>query len=126
MAPPDKKRQGSEKGQREHAGRTSEASDAGMQTRSQGARGEGPVESDDARASDTQRSLVSPVERSDADGPVVDRDMDRATGEGEAPAGEAREREGRSSMSDRGMEQSGDRRAGDARTTDAEPGRSRR
>ena len=73
MAPPDKKRQGSE----------------------------GPLESDDAGASDTQRGLVSPVERSDAYGPVVDRDMDRATGAGEAPEG-------------------------DARTTDAEPRDSRR
>ena len=98
MAPPDKKRQGSEKGQGEHPGRTSEASDAGMQTHSQGARGEGPVESDDTGASDTQRGLVSPVERSDADGPVADR----------------------------GMEQSGDTRAGEARTTDAEARGSRR
>jgi hypothetical protein len=96
-----------------------------MQTHSQGARGEGPVESDDAGASDTQR-LASPVERSDAYGPVVDRDMDGAAGEGDAPAGEAREREGRASMSDRGMEQSEDTRAGDARTNDAEPGGSRR
>jgi hypothetical protein len=62
---------------------------------------EAPVESDDAGASDTERGLVSPVERSDAYGPVVDRDMDRATGAGETPEG-------------------------DARTTDAEPRDSRR
>ncbi len=35
MAHPDKTRAGSEKGQRQHAGTTSAASDAGLKTRSQ-------------------------------------------------------------------------------------------
>jgi hypothetical protein len=39
MAHPDPKRQGSEKDQRRHAGTTSEASDLGMQDKSQGKSG---------------------------------------------------------------------------------------
>ena len=39
MAHPDKSRGGSEKGQREHAGKTSQSSDAGMQRRKQGIAG---------------------------------------------------------------------------------------
>jgi hypothetical protein len=60
MAPPDQKRQGTE-----------------------------PA-SESADASDTPHGLVPPEEHSDAYGPVIDRDMDRATGEGEVPAGDAR------------------------------------
>ena len=39
MAHPDSQRQGSEQDQRRHAGNTSEASDAGMQDKSQGITG---------------------------------------------------------------------------------------
>jgi hypothetical protein len=117
MAHPDKTRQGSEKGQREHAGRTSARSDAGLQTKSQGARGEGPVESDGAVAHEADASLNAPDAPSDAFGPVVGRGMDRAAGDdGSAPTGEARETEGREAMSDRGLP-----RTGEARTEDAQP-----
>ena len=46
MAHPDETRGGSEKGQREHAGRTSEASDAGMKRKSQGTPGGSDTASD--------------------------------------------------------------------------------
>ena len=98
MAHPDERRQGSEKGQREHAGRTSEASDAGMQTKSQGATGKGPTPSQGT--------------------PVQGRQTpDRA----DAPEGEARELEGRPAMADRGLEVSGDTRSTDRRAQTTPP-----
>lgn len=42
MAHPDPRRGGPEKGQRQHAGRTSEHSDAGMKNKSQGIAAKGP------------------------------------------------------------------------------------
>jgi hypothetical protein len=101
MAHPDERRQGSEKGQREHAGRTSEASDAGMQTKSQGATGKGPTP-----------SAGTPVQG----GPGQDR-PDRS----DAPEGEARELEGRPAMADRGLEASGDTRSTDPRAQPTPP-----
>jgi len=54
MAHPDPNRQGSEKGQREHAGSTSEASDVGVQNKSQGIAGgratQGTAKDDPSRA----------------------------------------------------------------------------
>jgi hypothetical protein len=75
---------------------------------------------------EAQRGLVSPVEHSDAYGPVVDRDMDRATGEGERPAEETPERERPEGVGERGIEQVADPLAGDARTDDADSRGSRR
>jgi hypothetical protein len=98
MAHPDPRRQGSEKGQREHAGRTGEASDAGMQTHSQGARGKGPTPASDTRTDN------------------------RPSGRPEdAPAGEAREQEGRPAMADRGLEASSDMRTKDPRIQPSPP-----
>jgi hypothetical protein len=75
---------------------------------------------------DAQRGLVSPVEHSDAYGPVIDRDLDRATGEGERPAEETPERERPGGLGERGIEQVADPLAGDARTDDADSSGSRR
>jgi len=91
MAHPDPTRQGSEKGQRDHAGRTSEASDAGMQSGGQGANTQGPTPSG-ATASDPKghgsgderHGAMSPEVRSDSDGPVRDTGMDRDSGAGAA------------------------------------------
>jgi len=84
MAPPDKKRQGSEKGQREHAGRISEAADTGIQSKSQGARGH-----------------TTPVGQAGGAAPQP-RDVP-----GGVPSGNTRDLEGRGSMADRGLEVSG-------------------
>jgi hypothetical protein len=73
-----------------------------------------PGEDDDA-----QRGLVTPLEHSDAYGPVIDRDMDRATGEGERPATEP-ERETPGRPGERRTDQPSDPVAGDARTDDAD------
>ena len=101
MAHPDPKRGGSEKGQREHAGKDSEATDAGVQSHSQGARGAGPIPGQggsgtdlsgpaartgaDNRTNDIDASpgLVSPEVRSDRDGPLRG-DTDRESGAGAA------------------------------------------
>src|SRR5688500_12665684 len=95
MAHPDKKRQGSEKAQREHSGPTTERSDAGLQTHSRGARGKGPTPSD---------------------GDLAPHGADRAAGTAPDPSdaseGEARELGGRGAMADRGLERSGEKPAG--------------
>lgn len=104
MAHPDPKRSGSEKGQREHAGPESEATDAGLKTHSQGARGAGPnvipdsdpskprpeAAGDNARGDldDRRRGIVAPGERSDAEGPVRGG-MDRDSGAGAAAGHDA-------------------------------------
>lgn len=119
MAHPDRKRQGSEKGQREHAGTTSEKSDAGMQSKSQGATGRGvQVSRPDGQGEDV-RGQAAPGERADAGGPVADTGHDRDAGAGaaggrhsSAPAvspasGQARDLEGRGAMADRGLDVSG-------------------
>jgi hypothetical protein len=51
---------------------------------------QGTEPASESAASDTPPGVVPPEEHSDAYGPVIDRDMDRATGEGEVPAGDAR------------------------------------
>ena len=86
MAHPDPQRQGSEKGQRDHAGRTSEASDAGMQSGGQGANTQGATASDPKGhgSGDTRHGATSPNVRSDAGGPVPDTGMDRDSGAGAA------------------------------------------
>jgi hypothetical protein len=65
MAHPDRTRGGSEKGQRERAGKTGEASDAGMQRRRQGIAG-----GDDAAASagDDPGGIVFPEAHRDTQG----------------------------------------------------------
>jgi hypothetical protein len=65
MAHPDKTRGSSEKGQREHAGKTGEASDAGMQRRRQGIAG-----GDDtpASAGDEQGGTIFPEAHRDTQG----------------------------------------------------------
>jgi hypothetical protein len=61
MAHHDKTRGGSEKGQRQHAGKPGESSDAGMQRKSQGIAGGADSPSDaGARASDAQREQIFP------------------------------------------------------------------
>ena len=85
MAHPDKRRGGSEKGQREHAGKTSEASDVGMQRGSQGtAGGSDTASSDSASASDTKRGVIFPEAHSDHQGALPDRGLDRDSGAGAA------------------------------------------
>lgn len=71
MAHPDETRQGSEKGQREHAGRISEASDAGMQGKRQGIQGGADRPADDGTADEIRRSLPPEGEQ------VVQRDRER-------------------------------------------------
>ncbi|WP_170162340.1 hypothetical protein [Caldimonas tepidiphila] len=99
MAHPDPKRNGAEDGQREHAGQTREYTDAGLKTHSQGATGSGPtpiedpkdrpkasdLHGGDTRTNDLEppQGLVSPVERSDRDGPLRG-DLDRESGAGAA------------------------------------------
>jgi hypothetical protein len=101
MAHPDQKRQGNEKGQREHAGKSSAASDAGIQSHSQGARGPGPTLG------------TGPEAASGADGSADEARRRNSPGkDGTSPAvppGNARDLEGRGSMSDRGLEVSGGR-----------------
>ncbi|MFL6664857.1 MAG: hypothetical protein ACJ8G7_22005 [Rhizobacter sp.] len=85
MAHPDETRGGSEKGQREHAGRTSEASDAGMKRKSQGTPGGSDTASDSGSgASDTKRGLVAPDVHGDHDGTLPDTGLDRDSGAGAA------------------------------------------
>jgi hypothetical protein len=63
MAHPDPRRGGSEKGQRQHAGQTSEYSDAGIQGKRQGIQGGKDVpigESDTAEATQPPRGGKAP------------------------------------------------------------------
>ena len=63
MAHPNPKRGGSEKGQRQHAGQTSEYSDAGIQGKRQGVQGgkDAPIgQSDDALAMEPTRGGKAP------------------------------------------------------------------
>jgi hypothetical protein len=109
MAHPDQKRQGNEKGQREHAGKSSAASDAGIQSHSQGARGPGPT----LGTGPTPTSGAGPEAASGADGSADEARRRNSPGkDGTSPAvppGNARDLEGRGSMSDRGLEVSGGR-----------------
>jgi hypothetical protein len=94
MAHPDPQRQGSEKGQREHAGPTSARSDAGLQSHSQNAHGAGPQPAADpteraSGARDAERGRAAPQERSDAAGTLPEPGMDRDAGAGSAAGQEA-------------------------------------
>ena len=100
MAPPDKKRQGSEKGQREHSGPTTEKSDAGMQTHSQGARG-GPAQPSEAPTGAPDAGLADPAERAEQG------KAQRQSPPGGAASGQARDLEGRGAMAERGLEATG-------------------
>jgi hypothetical protein len=94
MAHPDSTRAGSEQGQRQHSGPTTEASDAGMQTHSQGASGKGPTLSDPGHGpGDERHGPTSPQVRSDSDGAVPDTGMDRDSGAGTAGGRDAGGRE---------------------------------
>lgn len=102
MAHPDPQRSGSEKGQREHTGPNSEATDAGVQRHAQNLHGGGPTPGQgggggggdraDARSAadtrvgdiDERPGLVAPGERADLDGPLPDRGLDRDSGAGAA------------------------------------------
>ena len=91
MAHPDPKRGGSEKGQREHSGPTTERSDAGTKQGGQGGAGGRDTMSDGTMAdsaSDTKRGHVAPEVHGDHDG-AFEGGMDRDSGAG-ATAGHDR------------------------------------
>jgi hypothetical protein len=85
MAHHDKTRGGSEKGQRQHAGKTSEYSDAGMQRKSQGIAGGADSPPDaGASASDAQREEIFPEAHREEGGDASRQGLDRDAGDGQA------------------------------------------
>jgi len=80
MAHPDKRRGGSEKGQRERAGKTSAQPDTGMQRGSQDTAGGSDTAG--SSAGDTASDVIFPEAHSDHQGALPDRGMDRDSGAG--------------------------------------------